>query len=139
MKKNILFAIVLALSLVLAACGGNAEETTAITVTVNEFSFDPNPITVTAGTPVEITLVNKGSVEHDFVIETIPVKDVSTEGAMDSHEMSAGHQEFDLHTSTAAGETSVLRFTPTQPGTYQIICSVPGHKEAGMIGELIVK
>lgn len=137
MTKKVLSLV--AFALVLAACGGNAAEATAITVTVNEFAFDPNPITAIAGMPVEITLVNDGAVEHDFVIETIPVKDVSVEGAMDDHEMSAGHEEFDLHTSTAAGETSVLRFTPTEPGTYQIICSVPGHKEAGMIGELIVK
>ncbi|MFM8876138.1 MAG: plastocyanin/azurin family copper-binding protein, partial [Anaerolineae bacterium] len=36
-------------------------------------------------------------------------------------------------------ETSTLTFTPSEPGTYKIICSVPGHLDAGMTGELIVK
>lgn len=137
MRKILLLS---ALALLLAACGGNAEAgATAITVKVSEFAFDPNPITVSSGAPVELTLVNEGAVEHDFVVEVIPVEDVTTEGGMGEHEMSGGHEEPDLHVATAAGGTSVLRFTPTEPGTYQIICSVPGHKEAGMIGELIVK
>jgi uncharacterized cupredoxin-like copper-binding protein len=58
---------------------------------------------------------------------------------MTEHSMSGDHPEYDLHAATSAGETSVIKFTPTEPGTYQIICSVPGHKEAGMTGELIVK
>ena len=137
MKKMILLLAVLTLAL--TACGGGAVETAKITITMREFSFDPTPVTVSAGAPVEITLVNEGAVDHDFVIEVIPVTDVSTHGAMNEHEMSGDHEKFDLHTSTVMGETSVLRFTPTEPGTYQIFCSVPGHKEAGMIAELIVK
>ena len=136
MKKVILIAV---LALALAACGGSAVKTAQITVTMKEFAYAPNPITVAAGTPVEITLVNEGAVEHDFVIEVISVTDVSMDGAMEDHEMSGDHEEFDLHTSTPAGETSTLTFTPTEPGTYQIFCSVPGHKEAGMVAELIVK
>ncbi|MBI3162034.1 MAG: cupredoxin domain-containing protein [Chloroflexi bacterium] len=137
MKKLILLLAVF--TLVLTACGGKAVDAAAITVTMKEFAFDPNPIKVSAGTPVEITLMNEGSVEHDFVIEVISVTDLSTEGGMGEHEMSTEHEEFDLHTSVAAGGTGILRFTPTEPGTYQIFCSVPGHKEAGMIAELIVE
>ena len=137
MMKKVLLTAVLVLALV--ACGGNGVETAQITVTMKEFAFDPNPIAVAAGTPVEITLVNEGAVEHDFVIEVISVTDVSMDGAMEDHEMSGDHEEFDLHTSTPAGESSTLTFTPTEPGTYQIFCSVPGHKEAGMVAELIVK
>ena len=37
------------------------------------------------------------------------------------------------------GETGTLEFTPTAAGEYQIDCNLPGHKEAGMIGKLIVK
>jgi uncharacterized cupredoxin-like copper-binding protein len=123
-------------ALVLSACGGGAQS--QVTITMKEFVFEPNSITVEAGKPVEFTLMNNGAVEHDFVIEVIPVIDVSSSGSGEHH-MSGDHSKFDLHTSTPAGETSTLTFTPTEPGTYQIICSVPGHKEAGMTGELIVK
>jgi len=122
---------------VLSACVGGSVPT-KVTITMKEFGFEPNTINVTAGSPVELTLVNEGAIEHDFVIEVIPVTDVSDSNSSD-HQMTDEHSEFDLHTSTAAGETSTLTFTPTEPGTYKIICSVPGHKDAGMTGELIVK
>lgn len=126
------------LAVLLSACAGG-QSVSKVTVTMSEFAFEPASITVTAGQPVEITLVNEGAIEHDFAIEVIPAKDVSTEGSMSGHDSSDQHAEFDLHTATGSGETSVLRFTPTQPGTYKIICSVPGHLDAGMTGELIVK
>lgn len=128
---------VVLLSMLLAACGVSSPAT-EITVTMTEFGFEPNTINVTAGEPVKLTLVNNGAVEHDFAVEVIPVENVSTEG-MDMDHMSGDHAEFDLHTATGPGETNVLKFTPTAPGTYKIICSVPGHLEAGMTGELIVK
>lgn len=124
-------------TLLLAACS-SGQSATKITVTVKEFVFDPNVITVTAGEPVELTFINEGAVEHDFAVEVISVTDVSTSGSGDHH-MSGDHSKYALHTSTPAGETSTLTFTPTEPGTYKIICSVPGHLEAGMTGELIVK
>ena len=124
-------------TLLLAACT-SGQAATKITVTVKEFAFDPNVITVTAGQPVELTFINEGAVEHDFAVEVISVTDVSTSGSGDHH-MSGDHSKYALHTSTPAGETSTLTFTPTEPGTYKIICSVPGHLEAGMTGELIVK
>jgi uncharacterized cupredoxin-like copper-binding protein len=126
------------LAVLMSACAAS-QPTTMVSVNLNEFAFEPGTITVTAGQPVELTLVNDGAVEHDFAIEIIPAEDISTEGSMSGHDMSDEHSEFTLHTATAPGETSVLRFTPTQPGTYKIICSVPGHLDAGMTGELIVK
>jgi uncharacterized cupredoxin-like copper-binding protein len=129
---------VLLLAGLLSACAGGAAPT-QITVTMTEFGFEPNSITVTAGSPVELTLVNEGAIEHDFVIEVIPVTDVSSSNSGEHHMSTDEHSEFDLHTSTAAGETNTLTFTPTESGTYQIICSVPGHLDAGMTGELIVK
>jgi uncharacterized cupredoxin-like copper-binding protein len=80
-----------------------------------------------------------GQLEHDFVIEKI---DVETKVIKDSgsteHHMPGMGAENDLHVSAQVGETSVIQFTVAEPGTYQYFCSVAGHKEAGMVGELIV-
>lgn len=130
--------VVLFLAVFLSACGGGSSPT-KVTITMTEFGFEPNSITASAGFPVELTLVNEGAIEHDFVIEVIPVTDVSSSNTGEHHMATEEHSEYDLHTSTSTGETSTLIFTPTEPGTYQIICSVPGHKDAGMTGELIVK
>ena len=126
------------LAVLLSACAGGSAPATKVTVNMTEFAFTPNVITVSAGQPVELTLINDGAVEHDFVVEIVPVDDVSTEG-MEMDHMSGDHEEYDLHSATAAGSTSTLRFTVTEPGTYKIICSVPGHLDAGMVGELIVE
>ncbi len=130
MKKVILIAV---LALALAACGGSAVETAQITVTMKEFAYDPNPITVAAGTPVEITLVNEGAVEHDFVIEVISVTDVSMDGAMEDHEMSGDHEEFDLHTSTPAGESSTLTFRPPNPARIKSFARFPVTRKPGWL------
>jgi Cu+-exporting ATPase len=37
------------------------------------------------------------------------------------------------------GQTATLRFRIDQPGTYRIICTVPGHAAAGMTGTLVVE
>jgi plastocyanin len=124
-----LLASTAAAALIVAACGGGdgngdgATTTTAatptapagmeITVTATEFAFDPETLEVPAGTPVTITLVNNGVVEHDITID-----------------------ELGFHLLALPGET--VSETITVPaGIYHVYCAVPGHHEAGMIGELI--
>lgn len=48
------------------------------------------------------------------------------------------HHEAVLHVHTGSGEQASVTFTPTEPGTYEFYCTVPGHREAGMIGQLTV-
>ena len=36
------------------------------------------------------------------------------------------------------GESDSSEFIPTEEGTYYYICTVPGHRELGMVGEIIV-
>jgi uncharacterized cupredoxin-like copper-binding protein len=84
-----------------------------------------------------LTFTNDSSLEHDFSVLDIAVTAVSATETGD-HAMADEHQPA-LHMSAAPGETAVLEFTPTQPGTYEFFCTVPGHKEAGMVGTLIVK
>ena len=33
---------------------------------------------------------------------------------------------------------ATLRFTPTEPGTYQFFCAKHGHAKKGMTGEIVV-
>ena len=36
------------------------------------------------------------------------------------------------------GQTVTLEFTPTAKGTFEYVCTIPGHKEAGMKGTITV-
>jgi len=90
-----------------------------ITVTAREFEFAPSTLNVQPGETVEVKLENDGQIAHNFTVETL---DAST-------------------ATIQPGRTSTLVFTaPEEAGTYPIrfICSVPGHEDAGMIGEIVV-
>lgn len=131
---------ILVLIAVLAACTSQpTQSSTELAVEMKDFAYAPSSITVPAGQPVTLTLNNTGNIEHDFVVKTI---DVTTEVIQDSgsdvHHAHGAEQDYDLHVSARPGETSIVQLTIATPGTYKIFCSVEGHEQAGMIGELIV-
>jgi plastocyanin len=119
----VLLFVIVAVAALVAACGpgGGASSSGGsnavnVTITATEFKFDPNTITASAGQTVNVTLVNKGTVKHTFVIDatkTLITADPS---------------------QTATGS-----FTAPAAGTYQFYCDQPGHKDAGMVGTLTVK
>ena len=128
----------LVLVVLLTGCAGSAQPATDITILATDFSYMPSSLTVPVGQPITLTITNNGKVEHDFVITKISLTDVvqPNGGTSMGHDMGAA--EYDLHVSTQAGGTSVITFTPTEAGTYDIFCTIQGHKEAGMLGTLIV-
>jgi len=126
--------LIVAAGLAVAGCAGSPR-ITEVQVSMMEFGFQPSEFSVTAGQPVRMTLVNDGTLEHDFNIMEFPMEMTSAEA--DGHEMGAG-MEPDLHMSAMGGESGVTEFTPTVPGTYEYFCSVTGHKEAGMVGTMTV-
>ncbi len=46
--------------------------------------------------------------------------------------------ELDLHISVEAGGRQTVTFTPAEAGRYEFFCTVPGHRDGGMIGTLVV-
>jgi plastocyanin len=120
MRKTIfLLAIVALVAIALVACGGGSSTSSNpanITVTLTEFKFDPMNVTVSPGQAVNLTLKNTGSVDHTWVVVGTTVK-----------------------FTVAAGKTTTQTFTAPAAGTYVIDCDIAGHKEAGMVGQLIVK
>jgi len=121
------------LALLLAACAAENQ----LTLKARDIAYDQTKLEVTVGRPVTLRFINDGVLAHDFSIATIGVTNVhdSNAGEHGGHAGAKG----DLHTSAEPGSRSTLTFTPTTPGTYDFYCTVPGHKEAGMIGQLIVK
>jgi len=88
-----------------------------VAFTAREFAFVPNKLTFKLGQPVQLVLENKGVIEHDFVVDRFNVK----MGVVQP------------------GKTGTVTLTPNAKGTFQYYCSVPGHKEAGTTGTLVVQ
>jgi uncharacterized cupredoxin-like copper-binding protein len=129
-----------------AACGGagnvDSAETpvTDLSLTASDIAYDAESLEVVANRPVRLSLENAGVLEHDFTVRKIEVTGVhAPEAAEDDHDMSHVEDELALHVAAPPnGGSNVLEFTPTEPGEYEFYCTVSGHKEAGMIGTLVV-
>lgn len=89
-----------------------------LSVTLSEFAIEPADLTAEAGRPIAVTVVNAGSIEHDWTVH-LP----------DGSEVAGGH------IVAAPGTESTGVFT-LEPGTYEVWCAVPGHQDAGMTGTL---
>jgi len=127
-------------ALLVGGCASRAEPQEVV-VTAQGMTYAPALIEVTAGTPVDLTLVNQDALEHDLSVLEIPVESLSEANPMSlEHQMEMGEVAMEpvLHVAAEAGATNQLRFTPTSPGRYEFYCTVPGHKQAGMLGILVV-
>lgn len=112
--------MVLIAAILVTAGSGAARLTSAgsapqVNVTLSEFKFTPSSVQVKPG-PVRFVLKNTGAIGHTFVIS----------------ELRKGTKEI------APGSNAVLE-VDAKPGTYEVICDIPGHKEAGMTMTLVVK
>jgi uncharacterized cupredoxin-like copper-binding protein len=78
--------------------------------------FDQPELHVKAGELVALRLENPHGAPHSFDVD-----------------------ELNVHVPMPAGKDALALFRPAEPGTYTFYCGVPGHREAGMVGTLIVE
>ncbi len=80
-----------------------------------EFLFRPAELRVPSGKGANIILANRGAVVHNLIIPAL------------GFQISAQPQQL------REGGLSA-----TRPGTYEFYCSEPGHREAGMVGRIVI-
>jgi len=132
-KRSYIFGFILFLTIFLLAACSSGPQSVDQTVTMSEFAFDPTQISVPAGSQVNLTLVNDGTLEHEFVI----IK----QGMQVSAPFQEDQDEDKIYweNEVEAGESETETFTaPEEPGEYQVICGIAGHLEQGMEGTLTV-
>jgi len=133
-------ALLAVLVVILPACGGAAPatpEVKEVVVKVSEFAFSPMEIRAKVGQPMRIMLQNDGTLLHDMSSIDAMVEMMQAEGA--GHDMGDTGNQVRMHVAAEVGRQAMMEITPTQAGTYEFFCSVEGHKEAGMVGRLIVE
>jgi len=154
MKQRFLsVSSVLFLMVVLAACGGNSDNTgmnmggsptpsgktgtttgstlmTSVQVTETEFTIDSSMTRFSPGTPYHFVVTNKGKTAHEFMI--MPKSEGSMTGMgmgdMDSTALAKVQ-------NIAPGQTVTLEYTfPSSAAgsSPEFACYLPGHYEAGM-------
>lgn len=155
-KKVLAVAAGISVALIGAAMVWASAATTVpedIELVLTDYSFDPKELTLQAGTTHEITLVNRGSVEHEFAMgrgggasgaggegefeeNFFEGVDVSVEfgGGM----VRAGEVE---EVEVEPGQKVKLVFTvpASKRGSWQMACFVEGHYDLGMHGPVTVR
>jgi len=86
----------------------------SITIMANSFSFSPGSIQAKVNEEVIIDIIATG--QHTFTID-----------------------ELGVNVILPHDEATRVRFTPAQIGTFEFYCAVPGHREAGQVGTLLVE
>ncbi|HET8679865.1 MAG TPA: cupredoxin domain-containing protein [bacterium] len=87
----------------------------AVSVGMEDFRFVPAEIRLKAGQRVNLQVTNRGAILHDLVIPALR-----------------------FHAEVAAAQHTTVGFIAPRAGVYEFYCSVPGHREAGMVGRLVV-
>ena len=131
MKKYTILMLVLAAAvLLLAACGGDSGPTALSFEGNDTFQFTPTSATVSSGAEVEVTLTNVGALEHSWVLVAGDADAATVTDAAAINGATTG--------SVAGGQTGSATFTAPAAGSYQFVCTIPGHAAAGMVGTLTV-
>lgn len=86
-----------------------------VEVAMEDFGFRPAQIRAQAGQPVNLELTNRGRVLHDLTLPALGV-----------------------HVEVQPGQETTVGLIAPRAGTYELFCSVPRHREAGMIGRLVI-
>jgi plastocyanin len=122
-------AVPCAVLLAAAGCGGSdgskptrtvtAAPGGTVTLTADEYSFDPNRLVVSGPGALRIVLRNHGGVAHDIRV------------------LRAGKDVGGTPSFTPGGSrTARIRL---KPGTYEFLCTVGDHAKLGMRGTLRVR
>lgn len=144
-KKFVIVAMLIALSLSLAACGASAPSTnpdgsTNVEVTLTDFGIESSLTTFEAGKTYRFTITNNGAIAHEFVIA-----EPLAEGTGHNTDMESMHgglilavEESDLPPGTTV--TVDATFPDHMPDEgLEFACHTEGHYEAGMKFPITVK
>lgn len=144
--KTVVFAALVALSLIAASCGGGAKETSGgktepglktegggetVDAELKEMTITASPSSIAAGS-VTFAATNVGTIDHELVVlktdlapDALPVKDGKVEEAGTGIQAIGEIEEF------APGKTESATFN-LEAGKYVLLCNIASHYQAGM-------
>lgn len=146
-RKRIVLSIFIGLILIIAACSGSNSQPTddsdnevndvrVVKVFMSEFSFFPSVIDVEVGETVKFIVVNDGVAFHEFEIITQNEIDEHLNADHGDHQKDNESEEVEnLKIGLEADKMGELVITFDKVQELYFVCLVPGHYEAGMVGE----
>lgn len=96
--------------------------------------FEPNHLTFTAGKQYKLTLDNPSPTKHYFTAKDFADTIWTRKVDAGQVEVKGAIHELEIR----PGATADWVFIPQKTGTYELHCSIPGHAEAGMVGDITI-
>lgn len=116
MGVGVVGGVLALLAVVIFAIGGGDDRpaTGALQVSMVEMAFVPDPLRASPGQEVRVT--NDGAVRHSLLL-------------------------VGLGKGVELGPGEEMSFTLPEgvTGTYEVLCDIPGHREAGMVGTMEIR
>ncbi|MEN1970691.1 plastocyanin/azurin family copper-binding protein [Lentibacillus sp. N15] len=112
---------------------GQKESDNSLLIKTKEYDFLPNNINIKVGETITLSIENTGTVEHD-----LEVIDFNPENVQQNSSHKHGQDANPIHLHAVPGEKQTVSFTPDEQGVYRFVCTIPGHKESGMLGTMKV-
>lgn len=98
--------------------------------------FIPNRVEVRRGEQIKFIIRNNGALQHEFVLASTADNLKHAEAMKKNPDMEHDDPNAKRVDPTKVDEM-VWKFT--KAGTFEYACLIPGHREAGMIGTIVVK
>jgi uncharacterized cupredoxin-like copper-binding protein len=98
--------------------------------------YKPNRIEVRRGEQIRFVIDNKGELEHEFILATTQENLKHAEAMKKNPDM---EHDDPNGKSVASKKSSEILWRFTKTGTFEYGCLIPGHRESGMIGTVVVK
>ena len=120
---------------------GNAKKPArVVNVTMREadgkMMYIPNKVEIRRGEQIRFLIRNNGELAHEFILalteENVKHAEVMKKDPGMEHDNPNGK-------SVESKKNSEIVWKFTKAGTFEYGCLIPGHREAGMIGTIVVK
>jgi len=98
--------------------------------------FVPDRVEVKRGEQVRFKIRNSGMLDHEFILATTEENEKHAEEMKKNPEME--HDDPNAK-RVAPGKNSEIVWRFTKAGRFEFGCLIPGHREAGMTGTIVVK
>lgn len=148
-KKYWIFSIVMILALALSACSAQTPATQVASSGMDSMTHGSQAATVSYALRTVIVDGKMGFMgvggEIDGVVnpdlraqpgDVVEIKLTNADGAL--HDIAIPELEVASEQIAGNGSETVVTFTAGSAGTYDYYCTIPGHRQAGMQGSLIV-
>ncbi len=141
MKKAVLILSAVLLSASLVWAGGDLSRQTPVDLKVllgakdNEFAITPKTWNLETGKLYKVTLVNGGKVKHELAAPEFTLTIWTRKVEVGGVEVKGVINEVEL----GPGAKAEWYFVPIRTGSFEMACEIEGHKEAGMVGKIVVK